>query len=310
MGNRWCAIAVALGVVIGAGSEAFAQKSVAFAQTREDILRTLNYRQGSITLGDQLATIKLKQSFRFLDSTDALTFLTKIWGNPPPASKDPGILGMLLPTSVSPLSDEGFGIVVGYDPIGYVSDDDVEQIDYSELLREMQEQTREHSKQRVANGYPSIELVGWAQPPIYDKSAKKLYWAKRLRFGDASDDTLNYNIIILGRRGTLNLNVIAGMEALPSIDRQVADILSMVSFNQGNLYTEFNPSVDTAAAYGIAGLIAGGVLTKAGFLKGLLVLLLASKKLALVIFGFFAALGAAVWSKIKALFQRKRTAPA
>jgi uncharacterized membrane-anchored protein len=306
MGNRWCAIAVSLGIVLGVGSEAFAQKSVAFAQTPEDILRTLNYRQGSITLGDQLATIKLKQNFRFLDSTDALTLLTKVWGNPPPASKD-APLGMLLPTSVSPVSDEGFGIVVAYDPIGYVSDDDVEQINYSELLREMQDRTREHSKQRVANGYPSIELVGWAQPPIYDKSAKKLYWAKRLRFGDSSDETLNYNIIILGRRGTLNLNVIAGMEALPSIDRQVGDILSMVSFNQGNLYKEFNASIDTAAGYGIAGLIAGGVLTKVGFFKGLIALLLATKKLgAIVIFGFFAAL----WGGIKALFRRKRTAPA
>src|SRR2546421_9236086 len=42
------------------------------------------------------------------------------------------------------------------------------------------------------------------------------------------------------------------------------------SFNEGNRYAEFNPGMDQAAAYGIAGLIAGGLLTKAGFFKGLL----------------------------------------
>jgi uncharacterized membrane-anchored protein len=169
----------------------------------------------------------------------------------------------------------------------------------------MQDQTRAASKKRVADGYESLELLGWARQPYYDKASKKLYWAKRLRFGDATDETLNYNIRILGRRGVLNLNVVASMEALPWIDRQNGDILSMVSFNQGNLYKEFNPSIDEAAAYGIAGLIAGGVLTKTGFFKGLLVLLLASKKVgALAIFGMFAAL----WGGFKAMFRRRRAA--
>lgn len=81
----------------------------------------------------------------------------------------------------------------------------------------------------------------------------------------------------------------------------------MVSFNQGNRYQEFNPSIDQAAAYGIAGLIAGGILTKAGFFKGLLALLLASKKLgALAVFGFFGAL----WGGFKALFRRRQRATA
>jgi uncharacterized membrane-anchored protein len=79
----------------------------------------------------------------------------------------------------------------------------------------------------------------------------------------------------------------------------------MVSFNQGNLYKEFNPSIDQAAAYGIAGLIAGGVLTKAGFFKGLLVLLLASKKLGAVA---MVALFTALWGGLKAMFRRRRAA--
>jgi uncharacterized membrane-anchored protein len=186
-----------------------------------------------------------------------------------------------------------------------VSDADAEKIDYAQLLREMQEAVREASKERVARGYEAYEFIGWARPPYYDKVEKKLYWAKRLKFGNAQDDTLNYEIRVLGRKGVLSLNVVADLKQLAQIDRDAPNLLSMVSFNQGNLYSEFNPKVDEVAAYGIAGLIAGGLLTKAGFFKGLLALLFASKKLAFVaVVGLFAGL----WGGIKAFFTRKKSA--
>jgi len=185
---------------------------------------------------------------------------------------------MLLPADSNPLRAEGWAVIVTYEGGGYVSDDDAEKINYTDLLREMQEATREDSAERVKQGYESLELLGWARQPHYDKKEKKLYWAKRLRFGSSTDETLNYDIRILGRKGVLSLNAVADMDSLARIDGATPDLLSMVSFNEGNLYSQFNPSVDEAAAYGVAGLIAGGLLTKAGFFKGLLVLLLASKK--------------------------------
>jgi uncharacterized membrane-anchored protein len=290
-----CAVTLVLAAVLGIWSETgLSQNSAA------DILKALNYRKGSIALADNLATINLKDSFVYLDNADAQKFLTKIWQNPPGAGKDS--LGMLLPSRISPLSADGYGVVITYEATGYVSDEDAEKIDYTALLRDMQESVHQDSEQRVASGYESLELIGWARQPYYDKASKKLYWAKRLRFGKETSDTLNYEIRVLGRRGVLSLNVVAGMEAFSEIDQRSPEILSMVSFNQGNLYSEFNPSIDRAAAYGVAGLIAGGILTKAGFFKGLLVLLLASKKLAAaLVFGGLAA----VWGAIKAIFRRR-----
>ncbi len=183
--NRF-AIGISFAVVLS-GSQALAQSSAV------DILRTLDFRQGSISLDDNLATINLRPNFRYLNNVDTQTFLTKIWGNPPGAAKN--ALGMLVPTDVSPLSTDGYAIVVAYEPSGYVSDEDAEKINYADLLREMKELTREHSKNRVANGYESIELIGWARQPYYDKAAKKLYWAKQLRFGNESTDTLNSDLL-------------------------------------------------------------------------------------------------------------------
>jgi uncharacterized membrane-anchored protein len=169
----------------------------------------------------------------------------------------------------------------------------------------MQEEVRTASVERQKQGYESFELLGWARQPYYDKKEKKLYWAKRVRFGNSSEETLNYEIRILGRRGVLDLNAIADMKDMARIDRSAPDILSMVSFNQGNTYSEFNPSVDKAAAYGIAGLIAGGVLTKVGFFKGLIALILAFKKLVAVgVFVTFAGL----WKTVKSKFQKKSPA--
>src|SRR5262249_24053955 len=91
-----------------------------------------------------------------------------------------------------------------------------------------------------------------------------------LKFSDSPDETLNYDIRVLGRSGVLDLNVIGGMDQLAMIDGRVDEILAMVSFNPGNTYAEFKPGIGKAAEYGIAWLITGGILAKAGFVKFLL----------------------------------------
>jgi uncharacterized membrane-anchored protein len=289
----------ALWISFVVGVALLAEGSPAEAQNKSELLRSLHFQKGSVTIGESLAAVALTDKFVYLDSEDAKTFLTRIWENPPEVAAR--TLGMLLPTDANPLSAEGWGIIISYDKSGYVSDEDAEKIDYAELLRDMQEATRRVSTERAKEGYAPFELIGWARQPYYDKGEKKLYWAKRLKFGDAAEETLNYEIRILGRRGVLNLNVVAEMSALAQIDRAAPNILSMVSFKQGNLYAEFNPSIDEAAAYGLAGLIAGGLLTKAGFFKGLIALLLASKKILAI--GAI-TLVAGLWGAIKSLFWR------
>ena len=114
-------------------------------------------------------------------------------------------------------------------------------------------------------GYDGIELIGWAQPPYYDNTTKKLHWAKELHFEHYETNTLNYNIRVLGRKGFLTMNVIGEMNVLPMVQNDLDPILSSVEFNEGNRYADFNPDIDTVAAYGIGGLIAGKILAKAGF---------------------------------------------
>jgi len=253
-----------------------AQGSQGLRSTAEEFEAKLGYQTGTVTLSGGLATIRLPESFRFIGPEGSRRLLTEAWDNPAGAADD--VLGMLIPTAVSPISREGWAIAITYDEDGYVDDGDAAGINYDKLLKEMQEGTVAANEERKKEGFEPVTLVGWAEPPSYDAAAHKLYWAKDLTFGESSDHTLNYNIRILGRRGVLVLNAIASMDQLSAIRREARSVLSAVEFSDGHRYSDYLPGKDKAAAYGVAGLIVGATAAKAGFFKVLLVGILAFKK--------------------------------
>ncbi|MFV3305585.1 DUF2167 domain-containing protein [Pseudomonas sp. NY15181] len=235
----------------------------------ETFVASLHFKKGKVVVGDNLATFDLPENFVFLDGKDSERVL-EAWGNPP-SSEPP--LGMLMPAGVSPFEPAAWAVTVEYEESGYVSDEDAGKIDYAEMLKEMQDDLREANPEREKQGFEAIQLIGWAAPPHYDAAEKKLYWAKELKFGDSKEHTLNYNIRVLGRKGVLVLNFVAGMEQLPEIEKNVGKVLAMTEFNPGSRYVDFNPSVDKVAAYGLGALIAGKVAAKVGLFATLLVLL-------------------------------------
>jgi uncharacterized membrane-anchored protein len=244
--------------------------------TAEEFEAKLGYQSGDVTLQNGMATIHVPRSFRFLGPEGSRRLLVEAWGNPPGSADD--VLGVLVPSAVSPLSDEGWGIVITYNDDGYVNDSDAGKINYANLLKQMQEDAAAANEERKEQGFETVTLVGWAEPPHYDAAAHKLYWAKDLMFGSEGDHTLNYNIRILGRRGVLVLNAVSGMKQLDAIRAQTGTILPAVEFNEGHRYSDYLPGTDKAAAYGIGGLILGSVAAKAGFFKLLWIGLLAAKK--------------------------------
>ncbi|HSU17835.1 DUF2167 domain-containing protein [Longimicrobium sp.] len=236
---------------------------------------TLHYQTGTISLPGGIATIRLPEGYRFLDGENAERVIVQGWGNPPGTSHP---LGMIVPAR-SPVDSAGWGVVVTYRDDGYVKDDEAEKIDYDEMLRQMQQETREDNAERARQGYATLDLVGWAARPRYDVATHKLYWARELAEVGAADGehALNYDVRVLGRRGVLSLNAVAGMSQLPEIERDMQGVLGFVDFNEGHRYADFTGG-DKVAAYGIGALVAGTVAAKAGFFKVLLLGLLAAKK--------------------------------
>ncbi|MEG0245518.1 MAG: DUF2167 domain-containing protein, partial [Pseudomonas sp.] len=106
----------------------------------------------------------------------------------------------------------------------------------------------------------------------------KMYWARELKADDAEQNTLNYSIRVLGREGVLELNAVAAMADLPTIKQELPKVLAFTNFTDGNLYTDYNPSTDKLASYGLAALVAGGIAGKAGLFAKISIFLLAAKK--------------------------------
>lgn len=266
------------------------------------LLKSLKYRQGVIDLRGGLAELTVPTNFNYLGPSDAETVLVKLWGNPPDEQKP---LGLLIPAGMTPISSNAWVVTINYSADGYVKDSDADKINYDDLLKKMQKGVAAENQERKKQGYPTVDLLGWAAPPHYDAATHKLYWAKKLKFEGEDGDTLNYNIRILGRRGVLELNAVANLDQFNEIDKQTPEILGMIDFKEGNRYADFDPHVDKVAKYGIATLVAGGTLAAAakfGLLKGIWVFILAAKKFIIVVF-------VAVAAFFRKLFRRRGGTP-
>lgn len=262
-----------------------------YQQWATELWQSLQPTTGEVKLPGAVATLNVPDNFYYLSPEDTAKVLVEIWGNPPGQNT----LGMLFPSGMTPFDTESWGVTIEYEQDGYISDEDADDINYSELLTQMKLDTQRSSEERVKQGYPAIELVGWAEQPYYDKDSHKLHWAKEVRFEGYEQNTLNYNIRVLGRRGVLVLNFIANMEQKPLIDSNLESVLALAEFDEGSRYSDFDPDVDKVAAYGLGALVAGKVLAKSGFFAAALIFL---KK-----FGVFIVIGIA--ALVKKLFVRK-----
>lgn len=213
---------------------------------------------GKVAIGN-LASLDQPAQWRWLAGRKGQQWLEAL-GNYP----DPGVLGV----SVHP--DYDMFVVFSYADDGHVDDQDAAGTDYAALLQQMQESVREQNPELKKAGYPTVQLLGWAEPPHYDSAGKKLYWAKRLQFSDTQSETVNYDVRVLGRSGHLVLQAVGGMDNLDNVRKGCQELLAATSFVPGKQYGDFDPGIDKIAAYGIGGLIAGKLLLKAGLFKVLL----------------------------------------
>jgi uncharacterized membrane-anchored protein len=260
---------------------------------------SLTRRTGAISVVGGKVTLNVPETHYFVGPEDSERIIVGAWGNPPTEAAN--IEGMIFPKDGNPLL-RTWGAVVEYKDEGHVTDDDAAKIDYAKLLSDMQRDTREASTTRAKEGFQTVELIGWAETPRYDSASKKLYWAKTLQFGGVPTQTLNYDIRALGRDGVLVISFIGGMDQLADIKAAAPAVLAMPTFAAGATYADYREGVDKKAAYGIAGLIAGGAAVALAKKAGLLAIALAFGKKFIVLIGVGIA---ALFSAVGRMFGKK-----
>ena len=93
-----------------------------------NIMKSLKYEPAGkvIDLGG-MGKMTVPKGFKYLTGAQSKQVLEDIWGNPP--SEAP--LGMLFQENSSPLdSASSWAFVIQYDPIGYVKDEDADDVNY------------------------------------------------------------------------------------------------------------------------------------------------------------------------------------
>ncbi|HUM51617.1 MAG TPA: DUF2167 domain-containing protein [Chitinophagales bacterium] len=243
-------------------------------------------KSGTVDLGN--CTLTIPKGFKYLDSAQSRYVLEDLWQNPPSAQKT---LGMLFPEEAGAFTDNSWAFEISMDEMGYVKDKDAQKMDYDDIMKDMKKDNIDENKTRVEMGYGKAVLIGWASKPFYDKDKNVLHWAKEIKFGDDSINTLNYNIRYLCRKGVLVVNAIASVNQLDLVKQNIPNIMQSVEFKSGEKYSDFNPSMDKVAAYGIGGLVAGKVLAKAGVFVFLLKYI---KIIGIAVVAFFGK----IWSMI------------
>jgi uncharacterized membrane-anchored protein len=213
----------------------------------------------SADLGD-IAQIELPEGYRFSGKAGVRRFL-ELTQNPESGNE----LGVLLP----PDSDDMWFVIFEFNPIGYVKDDEKDDLDADGILASIREGTAQANKERERRGWSTMNIVGWHTAPHYDLRTNNLTWAIT---GSGSDgNVVNYSVRLLGRRGVMNVDLVLSPEQIEAVVPAFETVLGGFTFKAGSRYAEFRQG-DKIAAYGLTALVAGGAgaaLAKSGLLSKL-----------------------------------------
>jgi uncharacterized membrane-anchored protein len=205
--------------------------------------------------------------------------------------------------------DEGWGAVVTFFPEGHVQETELSPEDFGRVAKAIRDAEPGQNEARKKEDAPPLHFVGWAETPSYDLKAHSAIWAQELQVdNDQPPHVLNYDVRVLGRRGSLSLNMVSTMNHLPEIKTAAEALRKTAAFNQGARYEDFDPKIDKAAEYGVAGMIAAGagvlLAKKLGFLA---ILLVFAKKGLVILLAAFAWLGN--WVRTRLGLKKKEAAP-
>lgn len=200
----------------------------------------------TVDLGD-VARVELPEGYLFADG-DATQRIMQAMGNPPSGQEK----GLIAPAA----EDKNWFVVFEYDPVGYVTDDDQDEIDADALFKSISDATEASNEVRAEMGASALHVRAWAESPHYDPGTNNLVWALEAA-NDAGNEVVNYNVRLLGRHGYMSVTLVTDLAMLTQDKPEIEAVLAGFSYEEGKRYGDY-VSGDKLAGYGLAALVAGG----------------------------------------------------
>lgn len=228
-------------------------------------------QSGVIQFSSCHASIHIPTGFVFLNYNQTKKLIIDYWNNP--SNRMDGILGAIVPSSSTAFYQIPIAYILSYDECGYIKDDDANNVDYEQLLEQMKADANKENKSLPKE--QQLIIKGWAVPPKYIHASHVLIWAKEMTNGDMTNDVINYDMRVLGRKGMISINAVASPQDLQEVVKRQDSFIKALKFDNGYAYKDFNADEDNVSDWTIGGLIAGtaAVAAKSGLLAKLGLLL-------------------------------------
>lgn len=198
------------------------------------------------------AEVEIPEGYIFFGPSGTKQLL-KQWGNLIGGNED----GLLMN------EEKGWSVVFEFDDVGYVKDDDKDQLNADKMMKMFKENEPAVNEARKEAGLSAQHTLGFTLPPRYNPDTNNLEWAIRFNFEDTPGEQVNHNTKLLGRKGVMQATLLCNPEELESVQPDYQKVLTGFKFNQGETYAEFRQG-DKVATYGLVGLVAGGAAFAAG----------------------------------------------
>ena len=285
------ALAAGLAAAVIAGARAGAQEST--GQDIEWLVGPAVAKLGNV------AELTIPAGYRFTGPEGAKRVM-ELTQNPASGKE----VGILAPASGD--TTEAWFVIFTFRKTGYVKDDEKDKLDAEKILKAISRGTESANSVRRKRGWEPVHVVGWSKRPFYNPETNNLTWAIRGRTGDEAgdgeNDAINYSTRILGRDGTMHVDLVVSPDEFESSVEEFEGLMTEFRYTEGHKYSEWREG-DPIAEYGLTALIVGGagaVALKSGLL---------SKFWKVIVIGI-AALASAARKAIGALFGRKEEASA
>jgi len=211
-----------------------------------------------VPLIDQ-ATLKLPAGDFFVPKAEGIRVMRAL-GN---TIHDASFVGLVLGTR----QNDRWLVVITYIKEGYIKDDAAKDWNAEDLLKNLKEGVDESNKDRVARGFPEMEVIGWIEPPNYDATSHRLVWSVLGKDKGTPDDAskdVNYNTYALGREGYFSLNLLSDSTRIATDKSAAHELLANLTYQSGKRYEDFSASTDRIAEYGLMALVGGVAAKKLG----------------------------------------------
>jgi uncharacterized membrane-anchored protein len=234
------------------------------------------------------AVLDLPAGMILLEQTEAQEILRKGGDDPD------GVIALIVPPRDSEMSWE---IVIAADEVGYVSDDDADDLDAGEMLEQYKQATIRQNPKRVAAGSQELFVDNWSEAPHYEPAKHHLVWG--LNAHVANGKLVNFFTRFLGRNGFLSVNLIDDPDKIEASKADAMSVLTALRFEAESRY-EDHVSSDRDSGLGLKALVLGGAGVVIAKKTGLLIAIL------LVLKKGFIVVAAAVAGFFRWMFRRRK----